>query len=258
MTNITTFESKRAADIRRRFALRNSVLPDKLKVPAQIKSAVVKPPTLVVLDTPNRIYARPSSILTSSHIQARNNTAQIDYTTQQEVDEDSVSVGFQFWFQNSSLKPVLLSNITSRVVINGMWQISAACSPLYPTANYTSVAAESFLKIIEFWKNPPSYAPPEDSQFAIVAHIESFGGLCETDTDGYPGVNKREWVINKTFDMKYDSLEIPSRGTLLFDVNLYTVIIIDGGPNLAQVKTSVVCPFVQFEVRDAIQSGPPI
>ena len=82
--------------------------------------------------------------------------------------------------------------------------------------------------------------------------------MCETDNDGDPQVNKREWVINKPFDMKYDSLEIPSRGTVLFDVNLYTVIIIDGGPNFAELSTSVVCPFVQFEVRNAIQSGPPI
>src|SRR5262245_3276718 len=259
MTNITT-ESKRAlspAEIRR-LALRNPVLPDKLEVPSNISLPVINPPTFVVLDTPTRIYARPSSMLISSHIQARNNTAQISYTTQQELDADRVSVGFEFWFQNSSLNPVLLSNITSRVVINGMWQMSAACSPLRPTANYTSVDALSFLKIIEFWKSTPRFAPPEDSQLAIVAHLDSFGGLCETDGDSYPGVNEREWVINKTFEMTYDSLEIPSKGAVLFDVNLYTAITIEGGPNLAQVKASVVCPSVQFEVRDAIQHGPPI
>src|SRR5262245_27742451 len=103
MTNITA-DSTRAlstAEIRRRLALRKPVLPDKLEVPSNINSLVVNPPTLVVLDTPNRIYANPPTMLISSHIQARNSTAQINYVVDQVRTVDEAFVGFTFWFQNS-------------------------------------------------------------------------------------------------------------------------------------------------------------
>src|SRR5262245_33012578 len=97
MTNITT-ESKRASEIRRRSAVRKRVLPDKLEVPATGTFSVLNPPTVVVLDTPNAIFGRPSGILRASHIQARNSTAQMQYHTYQQVNPtDYVAVGFHFW-----------------------------------------------------------------------------------------------------------------------------------------------------------------
>jgi hypothetical protein len=82
------------------------------------------------------------------------------------------------------------------------------------------------------------------------------GGLCEIDP---PGNHQIEWILNKSYDVGYSSLEVPPNGLVLFEVRLSTVTtMFGGGPNLAVVNSSVVCPFVQFQAREAIHTGPPI
>jgi hypothetical protein len=83
MTNISPSELKRASTSVKdwkRLAFRNRVLPDISDVPTNITFPVIDPPTLVVLDTPDAIRARPSSMLISSNIQAGNSTAEIRYS----------------------------------------------------------------------------------------------------------------------------------------------------------------------------------
>jgi hypothetical protein len=256
MTNITASELKRALSSvksRRDLTFRNRVLPDKLELPSKINSPVIKPPTFVILDTPNFIYANPSTMLTASHIQARNSTAQIEYSNDP-AKFGTVNVGFRFWFENSSLKPVLLSNIASRLVITGVWDVFASCTTSPLQVNDIFVISGAELRIVEFWHRPPSSPPQEDSQSVEVAFLSTDGGWCATDA---PGQQKKEWISNKSYDPKYSSIEIPSKGVVLFDVNLYATTI-TGDSNVAVILASVACPFVQFEVRDVIQSGPPI
>jgi hypothetical protein len=257
MTNITASELKRArstVENRRDLTFHNWARPDKLEIPSNINSTVINPPTLVVLDTPNFIYANPSTMLTASHIQARNSTAQIEYSNDP-AQFGTVNVGFHFWFENSSPKPVLLSTIASRLVITGVWTVFASCTTSPLQVNEIFVTSGAYLRIVEFWHRPPSSPPQEDSQFVEVAFLLADGGWCATDS---PGHQKREWISNQSYDPKYSSLEIPSKGVVLFDVNLYTTTITADSTNVAVILASVACPSVQFEVRDVIQSGPPI
>jgi hypothetical protein len=256
MTNIGASESKRArssVDNRKRH---NWVRPDKLEVPSNINSPVLNPPTLVVLDTPNFIRATPSTILTASHIQAGKSTATMHYRIQEGEDVDAY-VRFHFWWTNSGSKPVSLANITSRFVINGFWEANASCSYIAPNWNYVYLDSVAQLNIIEFWNLPSTSLPVEDHQFADVAFLEIEGGLCETNPDE---TDKREYVLNKSYDLKHSSsFGVPPKGVVLFEVLLDTATHIFGADtNLAIANCSMVCPFVQFEVRDAIQHGPPI
>jgi hypothetical protein len=256
MTNITASETKRAlssVENWRRLAFQNWVRPDKLEVPSNINSPAINPPTVVVLDTPTRIYGEPSTILTASHIQARNNTAQIHYLNDP-AKFGTVNAGFHFWFENSSLKPVLLSNIASRLVITGVWTVFAYCTTSPLQVNEIFVTSGANLRIVQFWHRPPSSPPQEEGQFVEVASLVADGGWCATDS---PGHQKREWISNNSYDPKYSSLEIPSKGVVLFDVNL-SATTITSDSNIAVILASIACPFVQFEVRDVVQSGPPI
>ena len=169
-----------------------------------------------------------------------------------EGDDNFESVGFHFWWRNSSLKPVLLSNIASHPVINGSFAVVADCDFLFPDRNSIELGSYAALDIHEFWKQPPDLAPGQG--LARIAGLQIEGGLCETGD----GNNETEYVFNKIFDLKHSDLEVPAKGTALFDVSMYAVTIIYGGPCGSTVKASIMCPFVQFEVRDAIQSGPPI
>ena len=105
---------------------RDRVRPHNSEIPVNANSRYLNPPTLVVLDTPNDVYARPRTILLASHIQPGNSTAQIDYGNN-EGDGPLVSGGFHFWWENSNPNPVLLEKITSRLTINGSWVAAANC-----------------------------------------------------------------------------------------------------------------------------------
>jgi hypothetical protein len=257
MTNITASELERARSTvknRRRLAFRNWVHPDKLEVPSNINSPVINPPTVVVLDTPTSMFANPSTMLISTHIQARNSTAQIDYNVKRVNTSVEAFIGFSFWFHNFRANPVLLSDITSHIVLNGRWDVYGACSYVPPTS--TSIISFVDLQIVEFWKQPPSFPPQEDGQYAEVITLTADGGWCVTN---FGGEQKLEWILNKSYNVGYSSLEVPPKGVVLFEMRLGTLtapfISHDGAAN---VSSSIVCPFVQFEVRDAIQHGPPI
>jgi hypothetical protein len=149
---------------------------------------------------------------------------------------------------------VVLSNITSRIVVQGQWLVYASCSYIGPSN--TAVNSLAYLQIVEFWKQPPSFPPQEDGQFVNVAALDVDGGWCPTNPAGR---NNREWILNKSYDVGYSALQVPPKGVVLFDMRLRTImapfITHDGA---VDILCSIVCPFVQFEVKDAIQSGPPI
>jgi len=256
MTNIGASEAKRArssVDNRKRY---NWVRPDKLEIPSNINSPVLNLPTLVVLDAPNFIRATPSTILTASHIQAGKSTATMRYRIQEGENVDAY-VRFHFWWTNSGSKPVSLANITSRFVINGFWETYASCSYIAPNWNYVYLDSDARLNIIEFWNQPPTSPPVENDQYTTVAFLEIEGGLCETDP---PETDKTEYVFNVSYDFKHSSsFVVPPKGVVLFEVLLDTAThILGADTNLAIANASMVCPFVKFEVRDAIQHGPPI
>jgi len=230
-----------------------------LGIPANANPPYINPPTLVVLDTPNNIYASPRAILTASHIQPGNSTAQISYHANDDGPRDTnVSVVFDFWWENSSPNLVLLTNIASHLTINGKWEVDAACYVLYPYTNLAGISSWARLRIVEFWSQPPSSPPYEGSQDSIVASIDVFGGWCPTSPPGHPSTNKREWVFNKSYGVKYSSLEVPAKGTAVFEVRLQTWTDIAGGPCIAEVDSSIVCPSLQFKVTEVIQKGPPL
>jgi hypothetical protein len=167
MTNISPSEFKRAPTTVKnwkRLASRNRVLPDNSEVPTNITFPVIDPPTLVVLDTPDAIRARPSSMLISSNIQAGNSTAEIRYSIDEGENIDSI-LAFSFQFFNSGSNPVSLTNITSRLVINGVWEVSAACNPIIPSWSYVTLVSAADLSILEGGSQQPPIVPPEeDSQ----------------------------------------------------------------------------------------------
>jgi hypothetical protein len=222
-----------------------------LKIPA------INPPTIVVLDTPNSIHASPPSILTASHIQPGNSTAQIHHDANDDGgDSTEAIVAFSFWWENSSLNPVLLTNIASHLTINGAWQVDAGCDVLFPHLNYAAIDSIVTIRIVEFWNQPPSSPPNEyGQQQARVVDLDVEGGLCLTDS---PQTTKREWVFNKNYNVKYSSLEVPSKGLVLFEMRLYTFTRFGGGPCFASVNSSIVCPALQFNSTEVIQKGPPL
>jgi hypothetical protein len=185
MTNISASELKR-------------VLPTvgNREIPA------INPPTVVVLDTPNNIRATPGTILTASHIQPGNSTAQIHHAATDDGGEQTeATVVFSFWWENSSLNPVLLTNIASHLTINGVWEVDAACDVLFPGLNFAFIVSYAKLRIVEFWNQPPSSPPTENAQFAsVVDNLKVEGGLCLTDS---PQTSKREWVINTDTDFRW-------------------------------------------------------
>jgi hypothetical protein len=192
-------------------------------------------------------------MLTSSQIQAGTSKAEIRYSIDRGELTDAKLV-FSFSFLNSGSNPVSLTNITSRLVINGVWEVSAACNPFVPNWNNMYLDSNAVLRIVEFWSGqPPIFPPEEDGQETNVAFFEIEGGLCETDP---PGKNEVEWILNKGYDVRYSSLEVRPKGVVLFEVLLAIETHIFGGGNLGTVNSSIVCPFVQFEARETIQ-GPP-
>jgi hypothetical protein len=244
MANISASELKRALSVGNR---------RDLELPVNANSPYLNPPTLVLLDTPNNIHANPGSMLTAFHIQPGNSTGQIRYSVDKgDVGNDAdARVGFHFWWENSSSNSVLLTDVTSRLTINGVWEVSAACGRFRPYDNSLSLLSAADLGVLELWNNQRSTNGPP----AGVASFDIIGGLCKTDPQGQ---HKKEWIINKSYDVKYDTLEVPPNGKVLFDVVLITATTIFGGPCVASVNTSIMCPFLQFEVREAIQKGPPL
>jgi len=87
------------------------------------KSAIVKPSTLVVLDTSFLIWTQPSNMLTASHIQAQNSTAKVHYAVDSDSPDlepsDSVIPLLSFYFQweNPGPNPVSLENVASHLDI---------------------------------------------------------------------------------------------------------------------------------------------
>ena len=151
---------------------------------------------------------------------------------------------------------MLLTNIASHLTINGVWEVDAACDVLVPGLNFAFIASYAKLRIVEFWNQPPSSPRTENAQFAsVVDDLKVEGGLCLTDS---PQTSKREWVINKNYGVKYSSLEVPPKGVALFEMRLVTQTQIFGGPCLADVKSSILCPFLQFKSTEVIQKGPPL
>jgi hypothetical protein len=220
---------------------------------------VIKATTFVVLDTPFLIWAQPSNVLTASHIEPRNSTANIRH----EVDSDSlddtpgnseiVSVGFYFQWENSSLNPAVLLNVSSHLAVKGLWECSASAGLIFP--DDAGVEAEVNLHLYEWWNQPPTMltAPRE-----IIFDMEVDGGFAL----GGPGTNAFTWVFNG-YDVKFTSLVVPPKGVVVFEVTLDTWIGFCGDPCTADIKidgsdSSVLCPFVQFEVREAISKGPPL
>jgi hypothetical protein len=78
-----------------------------------------------------------------------------------------------------------------------------------------------------------------------------------TDPDGH---QSKEWVINKSYNVKYSSLEVPPKGVVLFEVGLDTWTELSDGSGAcdAAVDSSIMCPFLQFESTEMIQKGPPL
>jgi hypothetical protein len=255
MTNIDASELERVISTlkdRRDLALRDQVRPHSSEILPNANFRIVGLPTLVVLDTPNFVHATPRELVTASHLAPRNSTAQIHYHSEDGEQVDA-NVGFYFVWENTSPNPVVLANIASHLAINGVWVAEAGCSVIVPNFNNIYLDTNAHLHIFELWKQPPN-PPHEDSQSVDVAFLETDGGLCET---GSPGKSKTEWVF-KGFDVKYSSLEVPPKGTVFFEVGLSTESHIFGDSCFADIRTSMVCPFLQFQLSQVVSKGPPL
>jgi hypothetical protein len=222
----------------------------------ELANLIVKPPTIVVLDTPTYIHATPTSMLTASHIQPRNSTAQIKYATPGEGYDYVVRLGFYFVWENSSANPVLLENVASQLVIKGLWETGAASIP-FPDIHTTDVWVFVGLDLIEWWPQPPTRL---NGPYAQSAHLQTDG------FDAWPGPNSQDykylWVFN-SYDLSYSSLTVPPNGSVLFEAYLSTVIDITGGTCFASITiqgddSSVLCPFLQFKASELIHHGPPL
>jgi len=223
-------------------------------------SSNINPPTFTVLDTPTFIHAHPRNILTASHIEPRNSTAQIRYvTTDTDEGTEDASASFFFQWQNSSLNPVLLANIASHLVVKGLFEVTAALS-VFLGPNFSQLGANAELRLLELW-NQPATQPlwEQDNQWTGILSVHVEGPrtpLGRIQEDEY------EWVFNG-YDVKYSSLAVPPKGVVLFEVSLAWGAFIVGGPCTASVTieghgSALLCPFVKFEVREVIQSGPPL
>jgi hypothetical protein len=218
-------------------------------------SADIGRPPIIVLDTPIFIHAYPRNTLTASHIEPRNNTAKIKYETEQEGDQIA-TVGFYFVWENLSPRPVLLANVASHLVIKGYWEVDA--SKFYLPGLHTSeVDVDVELDLLEHWTQPPTRVN--------TISTEGFGIRCDGfNALGTPPAQDSAyaWIMD-SYDVKYsNSLAVPPKGVVLFGVVLRTRIFIIGGPCFASIfiyegDSSVLCPFVQFEVTEVI-SGPPL
>jgi hypothetical protein len=160
-------------------------------------------------------------------------------------------------WENSSPFPVLLGNIASQLVIKGLWETWAAAAPP-PILHATSVLIWYSLDLIEWWTQPPTVVLENLIEFPYI------------DTDGWDG-----WFSGKSQDYKYEwifnsydlhsfppSLAVPPKGRVLFRVMLGTSMNITGTCGVAITiqggDSSVLCPFLQFEVTEVIDSGPPL
>jgi hypothetical protein len=238
-------------------------IDERLKASKLANLPNINPPKFITLDTPFLIWAQPSNVLTASHIEPGNSTAQINYkqsSVNLEPDNtDTVTVGFYFQWENSSSTPVLLANIASHLAVKGRWELSAASTFIFP--NVSSAIAKAQLNIFKWWNQPPTSPLFEDSQEATILELDCDGGLIFKK-----GENVFEWVFNN-YDVKYSSLAVPPKGLVVFEVLLFTGIsFLSGLPaglmtadiTMDDSDSGVLCPFVQLEVRDAIQHGPPI
>jgi len=218
-------------------------------------SATISPPTFIVLDAPSYIHVSPAHVETASHIEPRNSTVQLKYVTQQQKGT-GVTVAFYFLWENLSPDPVVLSNFASQLVIKGYWEVDAASS-IFSNVNESEILAYTQPYLIEWWNNPPTqlYGP--------------VNAIVELRTDGHDapagaGYNTAwEWVFN-SYNVDFSqSLAVPSKGRLLFRVGLITTTWIVGDTNFAFITvqggdSSILCPFLQFEAREATKKGPPL
>jgi len=230
------------------------------------KSAIVKPSTLVVLDTPFLIWTQPSNMLTASHIQARNSTAKVHYAVDSDSPDlepsDSVIPLLSFYFQweNPGPNPVSLENVASHLAIKGLWEATAGSHPILP--GVTDVAAEVNLNIYEWWNQPPTLLS-DPAHLVLIFTIEIDGGL--SWLTGKAQEEAFEWVFNG-YDVKGSSLLVPPKGVVVFEVVLLTYIgflypfsaFCTADIKIEGSESSVICPFLQFQATEVIQSGPPL
>jgi hypothetical protein len=220
----------------------------------------INPPTFVVLDTPLAILAQPPNILTASHIEPRNSTAQMRYSASQRGIEDfggeDLTVSFVFRWENSSANPVLLANIASHLVVKGYWEVDAFNSFL-PYVNYAGVEADAKLQLFEWWNQPPTSPLSEASQTTQILDFEAEGPAA----GGRAQNTKYAWVFNG-YDVKYSSLAVPPNGVVVFEVILLSrTSLIGAGAVDIEIEGgdySILCPFLQFEASELIHKGPPL
>jgi hypothetical protein len=221
----------------------------------ELANVVINPPPVVV-DAPSYIHATPTSMLTASHIQPRNSTAQIKYSTMQE-EVQTVTIGFYFPWENSSSNPVLLANVASQLVVKGLWEAEASAFFL-PDVHTSGLAAFVSLDIIEWWTQPPTRLSGAASTKIVDLKTDGWDAWPNNSQDA-----AFEWVFNSYGLNYHSSLAVPPKGRVLFEVLVATVIYITGGPCFASITVeggdySILCPFLRFEVTEVIQQGPPI
>jgi hypothetical protein len=212
----------------------------------------INPPNFIVLDTPNYIHAHPPNILTASHIEPRNSTARMRYHQSEEGDGFFVWVSFYFHWNNSSPNPMLLANVASRLVVKGLWEVSANSSFLNPPS-YVRLTADAELRVYELWESAP---PSPLTQITHILDLDVEGGLPPIIGKGH---SKYEWVFNGYDLVEQSSFVVPPKGVVLFEMGLFSVagiwgpgsvdIVIDGG------DSSVLCPLLQIEVREVVSRG---
>jgi len=213
----------------------------------------INPPTVIVQDTASDIITQPAKMLIGSHFQPRNNTAKIEFNADsiEHDGEQIVTLAFFFRFENSSPNPMLVGNIASKLVIKGLWEAEASQAFL-PLLHKSDIMVDVELDLIEFWKGQPQhrlYGEPTR--------------IVELDTDGwnaFPNDSQDsafEWVFN-SYDVKHSSVVVPPKGLLVFEVALGTWGACFAGIHIKDGGSSVLCPFLQFEVTEVVQKGPPL
>jgi hypothetical protein len=217
-------------------------------------SPIINPPTFIVLDAPLFIRAHPHNILTASHIEPRNSTAQMRYSNDQDGEYDAF-VSFHFQWENSSPNPVLLANVASHLIVKGYWEVDAYNSLFGLDECFVIGGAE--LRIFEWWNQPPTSPLTENGQSALIVDLDVKGPAA----GGGAQNTKYKWVF-KGYDVKkYSSFIVPPNGLVVFEVTLDSGGEINGGLVDISIEGgdySVLCPFLQFEVREAVRKGPPL
>jgi hypothetical protein len=218
----------------------------------------INPPTFIVLDTPFQIRATPHNILTTSHIFPQHSTAQIQYLRDQDGTED-VIVSFFFQWENSSPNSVLLANVDSHLVVEGLWEINARSASFVPMS--ASVFAGVELRLFELWNFPPTSPLYENSQTNYFLDLDVDGGIVWLGAG--KGQDLYEWVFNSYDVKKYSSFMVPPKGVVVFEVKLYSGVHIIGDGCFVSIQIAghdafLLCPFVKLEVSEVVQKGPPL